>query len=51
MEKDYIEGKIHPLDLKNGVADALIKILEPVREYFKRNPDNLNKMLKIEVTR
>jgi len=51
LEKDYIEGKIHPLDLKNGVAEALIKILEPVREYFKRHPDNLNKMLKIEVTR
>jgi len=51
LEKDYVEGKIHPLDLKNGVAEALIKILEPVREYFKRHPDNLNKMLKIEVTR
>jgi len=51
LEKDYVEGRIHPLDLKNGVADALIEILAPVREYFKRKPDNLNKMLKIEVTR
>jgi len=51
LEKDYIEGKVHPLDLKNGVAEALIEILEPVREYFKRNPDNLNKMLEIEITR
>ena len=51
LEKDYAEGKIHPLDLKNGIAEALIKILEPVREYFKRKPDNLNKMLEIEVTR
>jgi tyrosyl-tRNA synthetase len=51
LENDYVKGKIHPLDLKNGVAEALIKILEPVREYFKRNPNNLNRMLEIEITR
>jgi len=51
LEKNYVEGNIHPLDLKNGVAEALVKILEPVREYFKRNPGNLNKMLEIEITR
>jgi len=45
----YLCGEIHPLDLKNGVAEALIKILEPVREYFKRKPKLLNKMLGLEV--
>jgi len=44
----YISGEIHPLDLKNGVAEALIKILEPVREYFRRKPKLLNEMLRIE---
>ena len=47
----YGEGKIHPLDLKNGVTNALTMILKPVREHFKRNPETLEKMLKIEITR
>ena len=47
----YIKGKIHPLDLKNGVANSLIEILKPVREHFSRNPKTLEKMLKIDITR
>ncbi len=35
LEKMYGEGKLHPIDLKNGVAEALIHILEPVRCYFE----------------
>jgi tyrosyl-tRNA synthetase len=37
----YVAGKLHPMDLKNGVATGMICILEPVREYFLRNPKNL----------
>ena len=33
----YTDGKLHPLDLKNAVAENLIKIFEPVREYLKKN--------------
>ena len=51
LERSYIEGKIHPLDLKNAIADALIQILEPVRTYFRNHPEKLEKMKKIEVTR
>lgn len=51
LRKAYLEGKIHPLDLKNGVAEALIKILKPVREHFDRNPEPLRKMQQIETTR
>ncbi len=47
----YSEGKIHPLDLKNGVAESLVEILKPVREHFHRHPETLEKMLKIEITR
>ncbi len=47
----YVKGEIHPLDLKNGVAEALVKILEPVREHFERNPEPLEKMKAIEATR
>jgi len=47
----YGEGKIHPLDMKNGVSEALIEILKPVREHFEKKPEILEKMLKIEITR
>ncbi|MEM1515614.1 MAG: tyrosine--tRNA ligase [Candidatus Bathyarchaeia archaeon] len=46
----YVRGKIHPLDLKNGVAEALVKILEPVREYFRQKPKLLEEMLKLEAS-
>jgi tyrosyl-tRNA synthetase len=47
----YSKGKIHPLDLKNGVTASLTKILRPVREHFNRHPESLEKMLNIEITR
>jgi len=50
-EKAYVKGKIHPLDLKNGVTEALIEILKPVREHFHKHPQLLEKMMEIEVTR
>jgi tyrosyl-tRNA synthetase len=51
IEKAYVKGEIHPLDLKNGVTEALIEILKPVREHFHRHPQLLEKMMEIEVTR
>jgi len=51
LRQAYIKGEVHPLDLKNGVADALVEILKPVREHFKRNPEPLEKMKGIEATR
>jgi tyrosyl-tRNA synthetase len=51
LTKIYNEGKIHPLDLKNGVTASLSEILKPVREHFSRHPETLEKMLKIEITR
>lgn len=35
LEKDYSEKKLHPQDLKEAVADWLIKKLEPARKYFE----------------
>ncbi len=37
LEKLYIEGKIHPLDLKNTVAKYISEFLEPVRQHFEKN--------------
>ncbi|MDO8570505.1 MAG: tyrosine--tRNA ligase [Candidatus Daviesbacteria bacterium] len=35
LEKDYAEKKLHPMDLKNAVAEWLIQKLEPARKYFE----------------
>lgn len=51
LTKDYKDARLHPLDLKNGVAEALIDILEPVRDHFKRHPDLLERMKQVEITR
>jgi len=45
LENDYRNGKLHPVDLKNGVADAIISIVEPVRDVFK-NKDELLSVFK-----
>ncbi len=37
LERDFVEGKLHPLDLKNAVAEWLIETLAPVREYFEKH--------------
>ena len=37
LERDFVEGKLHPLDLKNAVAEWLIETLEPVRKYFEKH--------------
>jgi tyrosyl-tRNA synthetase len=47
----YGMGKVHPLDLKNSVAESLVKILEPVREEFRQYPQLLEKMKQMEITR
>lgn len=36
LEKTFAEGKLHPLDLKKAVAEALITLLEPARKQFER---------------
>jgi tyrosyl-tRNA synthetase len=51
LEKTYVKGALHPLDLKKGVADSLIEILAPAREYFRKHPENLEKMKRLEISR
>lgn len=40
LESTYVAGKLHPMDLKNGVAKALSDQLAPVRAYFEKHPEN-----------
>ena len=36
LEKDFVVGKLHPMDLKNAVAEKIVEILEPVRKHFEQ---------------
>ncbi len=47
LERVFAKKELHPMDLKSAVADALIELLEPVREYFKKHPENLERMKEI----
>ena len=54
LEKAFEQGKLHPQDLKNTVAEQLVKILEPVRRYFETNKEAnqcLEAVKKSKVTR
>jgi tyrosyl-tRNA synthetase len=37
LELDFVEGRLHPVDLKANVADAINKLLQPVREHFEKD--------------
>ncbi len=43
----YHSGDLFPLDLKNGVAENLSLVLEPVRAYFAAEPGNLEAMTEV----
>jgi tyrosyl-tRNA synthetase len=37
IESAYTQGKIHPLDLKNAVADYLDRAISPIRMHFEKD--------------
>lgn len=47
LERTYLAGKLHPMDLKNGTAAALAEALAPAREYFQRKPENLDRIRQV----
>ncbi len=51
LERDYVEGRLHPLDLKNAVADALAELLEPVRRTLLGDPEARRAIEEIERAR
>jgi tyrosyl-tRNA synthetase len=51
LARIYSEGELHPLDLKTGIAEAVIVLLEPVRQYFTGKPENYEKMKNLRITR
>ncbi len=36
LEEDFARKKLHPMDLKNSVAEKLTQILEPARKHFEQ---------------
>jgi len=53
LERAFERGEIHPLDLKNIVAEKLIELLAPVRKYFLegRGRKLIEEMEEIRITR
>jgi len=51
LKKIYLEGKLHPMDLKSAVARELIAMLKPCREYFAKNKEYLEQIAEVEITR
>ena len=53
LEREYTEGRIHPLDIKKAVADYLIKLLEPARKHFQKGKaaNMLEELNALKITR
>jgi tyrosyl-tRNA synthetase len=54
LEKDFLEGKLHPGDLKASLTKALNAILQPVRDHFqndKHAADLLKRVKQFKITR
>ena len=51
LAEAYVKGEVHPLDLKEAVAEALIEILRPVRDYFKGREGILEEVKALETTK
>jgi len=51
LEKAYAEKRLHPMDLKNCVAEHIDKIIEPIRKYFEKRQELLEVYKEVEITR
>jgi tyrosyl-tRNA synthetase len=45
LERDYIDKKIHAMDLKAATAKYLNQIIEPVRKHFKGREPNFDETI------
>ena len=46
LENAFRKGDLHPLDLKNTIAEQLIALLEPCRNHFKENKEMIDELLR-----
>lgn len=43
LEKEFLNGVIHPQDLKNSTANALVEMLSPIRKRIEKKKDLIEK--------
>ena len=43
LEKDYLQEKVHPMDLKAAVSEEINKLLEPIRQKMRGKEDLVEK--------
>lgn len=48
LEELYLSGNLHPLDLKNAVAEELIKIIKPIRTSLEKEFELWKNLTEIE---
>jgi len=54
LEKDFVDKKLHPMDLKGTAAQYIDQFIEPVREHFRNDAhakELLSKVESFQVTR
>jgi len=54
LEQDFVEGKLHPVDLKQTTALHLDKLIKPTRDHFQNNSkakDLLEQVKSFTITR
>ncbi len=51
LKSVYMEGKLHPMDLKNAVAKELMELLKPSRDYFAKHPEYIEQINQVAITR
>jgi tyrosyl-tRNA synthetase len=48
LEKDFVDKKLHPMDLKGTAAQYIDQFIEPVREHFRNDARAKELLLKVE---
>ena len=48
LEKDFVDKKLHPSDLKDAVAVEINKMLDPIREHFKKDKKAAGLLKKVD---
>jgi tyrosyl-tRNA synthetase len=46
LEEMFVKGEIHPMDLKGATAIYVNRILDPIRRYFEKHPENIERFMK-----
>lgn len=48
IEKDYLDGRLHPKDVKTALAKIINALLQPVRDHFANDPEAKSLLAKVK---